>query len=214
MKTCSIARCSPCCQPSPLPRRQAASPVSSWEIVVKHRMGRLPLPEPPDQLIPTERRLRGIAALAFDEDSALQGLRLPPLHRDPFDRLLAAHARPGHSTGASSVGTTAIIAPSSGGPSSSMVKSAFFHAEYEKALKTVDDPIIHYNIALAYSKIFKPGVEDNASTPEDESQILLDLAQAFLGGDEAAVGPGRPDPALHRGARGRRIGAAETPLRA
>jgi tetratricopeptide (TPR) repeat protein len=52
-------------------------------------------------------------------------------------------------------------------------------AEYEKALKTVDDPIIHYNIALAYSKIFKPGVEDNASTPEDESQMLLDLAGSF-----------------------------------
>lgn len=32
-------------------------------------------------------------------------------------------------------------------------------AQYEKALKTVDDPIIHYNVALAYSKIFKPGME-------------------------------------------------------
>lgn len=29
-------------------------------------------------------------------------------------------------------------------------------AEYEKALKTVNDPIIHYNAGLAYSKIFKP----------------------------------------------------------
>lgn len=28
-------------------------------------------------------------------------------------------------------------------------------AEYEKALKTVDDPIIHYNAGLAYSKISK-----------------------------------------------------------
>ena len=32
-------------------------------------------------------------------------------------------------------------------------------AEYEKALKTVDDPIIHYNLGLAYSKVFKPGVD-------------------------------------------------------
>ena len=31
-------------------------------------------------------------------------------------------------------------------------------AEYEKALTTVKDPIIHYNLALAYSKVFKPGV--------------------------------------------------------
>jgi len=32
-------------------------------------------------------------------------------------------------------------------------------AEYEKALKTVDDPIVHYNLGLAYSKVFKPGVD-------------------------------------------------------
>ncbi|MBV8759815.1 MAG: hypothetical protein JO257_21175 [Deltaproteobacteria bacterium] len=31
--------------------------------------------------------------------------------------------------------------------------------EYEKALKEVDDPTIHYNLALAYSKVFKPGFE-------------------------------------------------------
>lgn len=32
-------------------------------------------------------------------------------------------------------------------------------AEYEKALKTVDHPIIHYNLGLAYSKVFKPGMD-------------------------------------------------------
>ncbi|MDX2093505.1 MAG: hypothetical protein SFX73_37015 [Kofleriaceae bacterium] len=32
-------------------------------------------------------------------------------------------------------------------------------AEYEKALTQVQSPIIHYNLALAYAKIFKPGVE-------------------------------------------------------
>jgi PIN domain nuclease of toxin-antitoxin system len=68
------------------------SAVSTWEIVTKYRAGRLPLPEPPDRLIPTERRLRGVTALPFDEESALYGLRLPALHRDPFDRLLIAHA--------------------------------------------------------------------------------------------------------------------------
>lgn len=68
------------------------SAVSVWEIAAKHRAGRLPLPEPPDQLIRTERRLRGVAALAFDEESALQVLRLPALHRDPFDRMLISQA--------------------------------------------------------------------------------------------------------------------------
>ncbi len=68
------------------------SAVSTWEIVTKHRARRLALPEPPDRLIPTERRLRGVTALPFDEDSALYGLRLPALHRDPFDRMLIAQA--------------------------------------------------------------------------------------------------------------------------
>ena len=68
------------------------SAVSTWEIATKYRTGRLPLPEPPDRLIPTERHLRGVSALAFDEESALQVLRLPSLHRDPFDRMLIAQA--------------------------------------------------------------------------------------------------------------------------
>ncbi len=68
------------------------SAVSVWEIVTKHQAGRLPLPEPPDRLIPTERSLRGVTPLPFDEESALQGTRLPPLHRDPFDRMLIAQA--------------------------------------------------------------------------------------------------------------------------
>jgi tetratricopeptide (TPR) repeat protein len=32
-------------------------------------------------------------------------------------------------------------------------------SEYQRALKEVDDPIIHYNLGLAYSKIFKPGFD-------------------------------------------------------
>jgi PIN domain nuclease of toxin-antitoxin system len=68
------------------------SAASVWEVITKHRLGRLPLPESPERLIRTERKLRGLAALAFDEDSAFQGLRLPPLHRDPFDRMLIAQA--------------------------------------------------------------------------------------------------------------------------
>lgn len=68
------------------------SAVSTWEIASKYRTGRLPLPEPPDRLIPVERGLRGVVALSFDEESALQVLRLPPLHRDPFDRMLISQA--------------------------------------------------------------------------------------------------------------------------
>jgi PIN domain nuclease of toxin-antitoxin system len=68
------------------------SAASVWEIVTKYRAGRLPLPEPPDQLVAAERELRGIEALPFDEAAAFQGMRLPQLHRDPFDRMLIAQA--------------------------------------------------------------------------------------------------------------------------
>ena len=68
------------------------SAVSTWEIASKYRAGKLSLPEPPDRLIPTERELRGILAFALDEESALQVIRLPPLHRDPFDRMLISQS--------------------------------------------------------------------------------------------------------------------------
>lgn len=68
------------------------SSVSVWEIITKNRAGTLPLPESPAVLVPAERELRGVESLAFDEESALYGTRLPPLHRDPFDRMLIAQA--------------------------------------------------------------------------------------------------------------------------
>jgi PIN domain nuclease of toxin-antitoxin system len=68
------------------------SAVSVWEMAVKHAAGRLALPEPPQQLVPTERTRRGIASLGFDEESALHVTKLPVLHRDPFDRMLVSQA--------------------------------------------------------------------------------------------------------------------------
>ncbi len=68
------------------------SAVSAWEIAVKHRLGRLPLPEDPRQLVPRARAMHVIGALPFDEDSALQLAALPDLHRDPFDRMLVCQA--------------------------------------------------------------------------------------------------------------------------
>ncbi len=68
------------------------SAVSAWEIAVKHANGRMPLPEPPQHLVPTERDRRGMTSLPFDEESALHVSRLPVLHRDPFDRMLVSQA--------------------------------------------------------------------------------------------------------------------------
>jgi PIN domain nuclease of toxin-antitoxin system len=68
------------------------SVASAWEIVVKHKLGRLPLPEDPATLVPVERERHRIDALDIDELAVLNLSRLPPLHRDPFDRILVSQA--------------------------------------------------------------------------------------------------------------------------
>jgi len=68
------------------------SAASAWEIAVKHRLGRLPLPSPPDEFVPAQRAAHGIEPLPVDEETALHVAKLPDLHRDPFDRLLVAQA--------------------------------------------------------------------------------------------------------------------------
>jgi PIN domain nuclease of toxin-antitoxin system len=68
------------------------SVVSAWEIAVKWMGGRLELAEPPGRLVPVQRRAHGIQSLALDEEAVLHVARLPPLHRDPFDRMLVSQA--------------------------------------------------------------------------------------------------------------------------
>jgi PIN domain nuclease of toxin-antitoxin system len=68
------------------------SAVSSWEIAVKHALGALPLPEAPERYVPAQRKDRGIGALPLGEEAALHLHRLPPIHRDPFDRMLISQA--------------------------------------------------------------------------------------------------------------------------
>jgi PIN domain nuclease of toxin-antitoxin system len=68
------------------------SAVSVWEMATKHMNGKLPLPQSLDQIVRTERALRGVLELPFDEASALQVLKIPALHRDPFDRMLIAQS--------------------------------------------------------------------------------------------------------------------------
>jgi PIN domain nuclease of toxin-antitoxin system len=68
------------------------SAVSTWEIVVKHSQGRLKLKEDPRVLIPRIRHDHGIEPLPLSEGAALFVSQLPPLHRDPFDRMLVSQA--------------------------------------------------------------------------------------------------------------------------
>lgn len=68
------------------------SALSAWEIAIKHRLGRLPLPEPPPQYVASRRAWLELLPLPFDETSAAHDALLPPLHRDPFDRGLVSQA--------------------------------------------------------------------------------------------------------------------------
>jgi PIN domain nuclease of toxin-antitoxin system len=68
------------------------SAVVSWEIAIKYRLGRLPLPESPDRYVPERLRAIGAQALPIEHTHALAVAALPPLHDDPFDRLLVAQS--------------------------------------------------------------------------------------------------------------------------
>jgi PIN domain nuclease of toxin-antitoxin system len=68
------------------------SVVSLWEIIIKYQLGHLPLPQPPELYVPTRRRHLRIGSLSVDEGSVFQVAKQPPLHRDPFDRLLIGQA--------------------------------------------------------------------------------------------------------------------------
>jgi PIN domain nuclease of toxin-antitoxin system len=68
------------------------SAVSVWEAIVKYQLDKLPLPEHPEIYLPKQRDLHQITSLALDESSVVQLAKLPPLHRDPFDRMLICQA--------------------------------------------------------------------------------------------------------------------------
>ncbi len=69
------------------------SAASSWEIAIKHRLGKLLLPEPPSVFVPSRMRRSGTEGLPVEHAHALAVGELPEHHRDPFDRLLVAQAR-------------------------------------------------------------------------------------------------------------------------
>ncbi|MEX2174969.1 MAG: type II toxin-antitoxin system VapC family toxin [Pirellulaceae bacterium] len=68
------------------------SAASVWEAVIKNAIGKLPLPEPAALYLPRQRLAHRITSLAIEEESLAHLSSLPPLHRDPFDRVLVAQA--------------------------------------------------------------------------------------------------------------------------
>jgi PIN domain nuclease of toxin-antitoxin system len=71
------------------------SVVSVWEIVVKHGLGKLRLPQSPEVYVPAQRELHRITSLALEESAVRRLAGLPSIHRDPFDRMLVCQALDG-----------------------------------------------------------------------------------------------------------------------
>ncbi|MGH3472699.1 MAG: type II toxin-antitoxin system VapC family toxin [Nocardioidaceae bacterium] len=63
---------------------------------MKVQFGRLTLPDDPKRYVPDRMRSIGVEPLPVQHTHALGVGDLPPLHRDPFDRLLVAQARDLH----------------------------------------------------------------------------------------------------------------------
>jgi PIN domain nuclease of toxin-antitoxin system len=68
------------------------SSVSVWEIIVKHQMGKLPLPSAADDFIKQQCEKHFVKYLSLDEKAVFNLSRLPNHHRNPFDRMLVCQA--------------------------------------------------------------------------------------------------------------------------
>jgi PIN domain nuclease of toxin-antitoxin system len=66
------------------------SAASAWEIAIKSGLGKLTLP--PDADVGRELELDGFRLLPISVAHAAAVRQLPPIHRDPFDRMLVAQA--------------------------------------------------------------------------------------------------------------------------
>jgi len=69
------------------------SAASSWEIAIKYALGKLPLPLPPTEYVPSRMETSGTSPLPVQHSHALHAGSLPLHHADPFDRLLIAQAQ-------------------------------------------------------------------------------------------------------------------------
>ena len=70
------------------------SAASSWEMAIKHRLGRLEIPgQDLGGFLADQIRRQGLTTLSVEHAHAWRVAELPVLHRDPFDRILIAQAQ-------------------------------------------------------------------------------------------------------------------------
>ena len=68
------------------------SAASAWEMTIKSSIGKLTLPSSPERWIKEQLRLNAFLPLPISIEHALAVASLPPLHKDPFDRIIIAQA--------------------------------------------------------------------------------------------------------------------------
>jgi PIN domain nuclease of toxin-antitoxin system len=68
------------------------SAASAWEIAIKANSRGLSFKGDPRSFVTTQLAANGFQQLAIDVRHVLEVTALPPLHRDPFDRILVAQA--------------------------------------------------------------------------------------------------------------------------
>lgn len=68
------------------------SVISAWEIAIKYHRGQLELPDLPAVFIPQARAKYALEPLYLTEPMVYHLGKLPPLHKDPFDRMLVCQA--------------------------------------------------------------------------------------------------------------------------
>jgi PIN domain nuclease of toxin-antitoxin system len=69
--------------------------VVAWEVAIKQSIGKLDLPTPAERWLPEVLRRSGFEVAELGLEAALRVRALPWHHRDPFDRLMIAHALEG-----------------------------------------------------------------------------------------------------------------------
>ncbi|MEO6062188.1 MAG: type II toxin-antitoxin system VapC family toxin [Thermoflexales bacterium] len=69
------------------------SAASIWEMAIKASLGKLRVPGNLDDLVETQTRVNGLQVLDVRARHASATMSLPPIHNDPFDRMLIAQAQ-------------------------------------------------------------------------------------------------------------------------
>ncbi len=68
------------------------SVVSIWEIQIKLQLGKIKLNRPLAEIVESQQKTNLIEVLPIEVNHVLALSGLPPIHKDPFDRLLVSQA--------------------------------------------------------------------------------------------------------------------------